>query len=225
MTAERPIRSFVLRAGRVTAGQERAWRELWPKYGIDSALTPIDWHEVFGRSAPRWMEIGFGTGEVLGALAAANPHIDYIGVEVHRAGVGRLLLEANAADLRNLRVLCQDAVEIMNARVADAALAGVLIFFPDPWHKKRHHKRRLIEPRFVATLARKLERGGLLRLATDWQEYADQMRAVCNAEPALYSLSPDGGFVPRPAFRPETRFERRGIRLGHAVWDLAYARR
>jgi tRNA (guanine-N7-)-methyltransferase len=225
MTSERPIRSFVLRAGRVTAGQQRAWRELWPKYGIDSALTPIDWHEVFGRGAPRWMEIGFGTGEVLGALAAANPHIDYIGVEVHRAGVGRLLLEANGADLRNLRVLCQDAVEIMNARVADAALAGVLIFFPDPWHKKRHHKRRLIEPRFVATLARKLERGGLLRLATDWQEYADQMRAVCNAEPALYSLSPDGGFVPRPAFRPETRFERRGIRLGHAVWDLAYARR
>jgi tRNA (guanine-N7-)-methyltransferase len=225
MPAQRSIRSFVLRAGRVTAGQERAWRELWPKYGIEPALDPIDWHATFGRSAPRWMEIGFGTGEVLGALAAANPHIDYIGVEVHRPGVGRLLLQADRADLKNLRVLCQDAVDIMNARVADATLAGVLIFFPDPWHKKRHHKRRLIDAQFVSTLAQKLERGGLLRLATDWQDYADQMQSVCNAEPALRSLSPDGGFVPRPDFRPETRFERRGMRLGHAVWDLAYVRR
>jgi len=225
MTTERPIRSFVLRAGRVTAGQERAWRELWPKYGIEPAPAPIDWRRLFGRTAPRWVEIGFGAGEVIGALAAGNPHNDYIGIEVHRAGVGRLLLHAEREGLQNLRVLCHDAVEIVNERLEDASLAGVLIFFPDPWHKKRHHKRRLLGPGFIARVAQKLEKDGVLHLATDWQGYAEQMRAICNAEAALRSLSPDGGFVPRPAFRPETRFERRGLRLGHGVWDLAYAKR
>jgi len=224
MPVPRPIRSFVLRAGRITAGQERAWRELWPLYGIEAGPTPIDWLAVFGRVAPRWIEIGFGAGEVLGALAAANPQVDYLGIEVHRAGVGRLMLQAERDGLRNLRVLCQDAVDALRERVPDGTLAGVLIFFPDPWHKKRHHKRRLIEPQFIATLAGKLEKGGVLRLATDWQEYAEQMRSVCNAQPALRSLSADGGYVPRPEFRPETRFERRGLRLGHGVWDLAYVK-
>lgn len=225
MQTERRIRSFVLRAGRTTAAQERALSELWPTYGIDLAETPLDLEAVFGREAPRCLEIGFGAGEVIGALAETNPHIDYLGIEVHRSGVGRLLLRAQLASLKNLRVICADAVDVLRYKIADASFDSVLVFFPDPWHKKRHHKRRLIEPAFVALAAAKLRIGGILRLATDWQEYADQMLAVCNADPALQSLSQDGGFVSRPAFRPPTRFERRGERLGHGVWDLAYAKR
>jgi tRNA (guanine-N7-)-methyltransferase len=225
MHPERHIRSFVLRAGRITVAQERALRELWPRYGVDGGEQPIDLDALFGRVAPRWVEVGFGSGELIGSLAAANPAIDYLGIEVHRSGIGRLLLQAERLGLTNLRVICQDAVEVFSRRVADGSLAAVLVFFPDPWHKKRHHKRRLIEPDFVATVARKLHPGGLLRLATDWQAYAEQMLTVCNAEAQLASLSTDGTYVPRPEFRPPTRFERRGARLGHGVWDLAYLKR
>ncbi|MGA2778085.1 MAG: tRNA (guanosine(46)-N7)-methyltransferase TrmB [Steroidobacteraceae bacterium] len=225
MLTHRPIRSFVLRAGRITAAQDRALRDLWPRYGLEFQGEPLDLDAIFGRAAPRCMEIGFGTGEVLGSLALANPGVDYLGVEVHRSGVGRLLLQAEHAELRNLRVICHDAVEVLTAGIGDAALAEVLVFFPDPWHKKRHHKRRLIEPGFVATLAEKLQSGGVLRLATDWQPYAEQMREVCNANAALASLSADRTYVARPEFRLPTRFERRGERLGHGVWDLAYERR
>lgn len=225
MLTHRPIRSFVLRAGRITAAQDRALRELWPRYGLEFGGAALDLEAVFGRAAPRCLEIGFGTGEVLGALAIANPGIDYLGVEVHRSGVGRLLLQAQHAGLSNLRVICHDAVEVLAAGIGDATLAEVLVFFPDPWHKKRHHKRRLIEPGFVATLAQKLQSRGVLRLATDWQPYAEQMREVCNASPDLLSLSADRTYVERPPFRQPTRFERRGERLGHGVWDLAYERR
>ena len=177
---------------------------------------------MFGRRAPRCLEIGFGVGEVIGTLAENNPHIDYVGIEVHRPGVGRLLLRAEQAQLRNLRVICHDAVEVLKDSLRNDSFDEILVFFPDPWHKKRHHKRRLIDSTFAASLAAKLRAGGVLRLATDWQAYAEQMLAVCNANSELASLSPDGTYVPRPEFRPPTRFERRGARLGHGVWDLAY---
>jgi tRNA (guanine-N7-)-methyltransferase len=228
MHTQRRIRSFVLRAGRTTAAQERALSELWPVYGIDPGEgtheRALDLAAAFGRSAPRCLEIGFGAGEVIGSLAENNPHIDYLGIEVHRSGVGRVLLRAEQSHLKNLRLICSDAVDVLRDRVADDSFDEVLVFFPDPWHKKRHHKRRLIEPEFVSIVAAKLRRGGILRLATDWQDYAEQMLAVCNANPALRSLSEDLTFVPRPGFRPPTRFERRGERLGHGVWDLAYSR-
>lgn len=230
MLAQRRIRSFVLRAGRVTPAQERALAELWPVYGIDVSNGLIDLNAAFARgtsgpAARRCLEIGFGAGEVLGALALANPHVDYLGIEVHRSGVGRLLLQAEGAKLRNLRVICHDAVEVLRHSIPDASFDEILVFFPDPWHKKRHHKRRLIDAGFVALLAARMRTGGVLRLGTDWQEYAEQMRGVCNANERLESLSPDGTFVDRPAFRPPTRFERRGARLGHGVWDLAYVKR
>jgi tRNA (guanine-N7-)-methyltransferase len=230
MHPQRRIRSFVLRAGRVTAAQERALTELWPAYGLDFTGGPLDLKVAFGHSAtdasrPRCLEIGFGTGEVLGALAESNPHIDYLGIEVHRSGVGRLLLQAAQANLKNLRIVCHDAVEVLGLSIQNEAFDEVLVFFPDPWHKKRHHKRRLIDPAFAALLADKLRSGGILRLATDWQDYAEQMLAVCNATATLESLSPDGAYVARPDFRPATRFERRGARLGHGVWDLAYRKR
>ncbi len=225
MHAQRRIRSFVLRAGRVTAAQERALAELWPKYGIEPGTDPLDLDTIFGRRARRCLEVGFGTGEVIGALAQANPDTDYLGVEVHRPGVGRLLLQAEQAQLGNVRVICHDAVEVLGGGVPDASFDEILVFFPDPWHKKRHHKRRLIDDAFAALLAAKLRPRGTLRLATDWQAYAEQMLAVCNANTALDSCSADRTYVERPGFRPATRFERRGARLGHGVWDLAYVKR
>jgi tRNA (guanine-N7-)-methyltransferase len=222
MPAHRHIRSFVLRAGRMTPAQERALAELWPAYGLELGAEPLDLAAIFGRNAQRCLEIGFGVGEVIGSLAESHPAVDYLGLEVHRPGVGRLLLRAGRAGVRNLRVICHDAVEVLRDAIADDSFDEILVFFPDPWHKKRHHKRRLIEPTFVAMLSAKLRPGAVLRLATDWQEYAEQMLAVCNACPQLRSLSVDGTYVPRPDFRPATRFERRGARLGHGVWDLAY---
>jgi tRNA (guanine-N7-)-methyltransferase len=225
MQTQRRIRSFVLRAGRTTPAQERALVELWPAYGIDLKEKPLDLAVVFGRAAPRCLEIGFGAGEVIGSLAQINPHVDYLGIEVHRSGVGRLLLRAQQGALENLRVICHDAVDVLREHVADDSFDEILVFFPDPWHKKRHRKRRLIDASFAALAAAKLRPGGALRLATDWQDYADQMLAVCNASPALKTLSLDATYVPRPDFRPVTRFERRGKGLGHGVWDLAYLRR
>ncbi len=214
MQTQRHIRSFVLRAGRTTAAQERALTELWPSYGLDFGAMAMDLDAIFGRRAPRCLEIGFGVGEVIGNLAENNPHKDYLGIEVHRAGIGRLLLQAEHAALRNLRVICHDAVEVLRDAIADESLDEILVFFPDPWHKKRHHKRRLIEAPFVASLGAKLRTGGVLRLATDWQAYAEQMLAVCNASTALRSLSPDRTYVERPGFRQPTRFERRGRAAG-----------
>ena len=223
MHTPRRIRSFVLREGRTTAAQERALIELWPVYGVDSKGV-LDLGTLFGRPAPRTLEIGFGAGEVIGHLAENHSDRDYLGIEVHRSGVGRLLLRAAQGGLRNLRVICDDAVDVLRERIADEAFDEILVFFPDPWHKKRHHKRRLIDPEFAALLTAKLRMHGTLRLATDWQDYAQQMLMVCNAAAGLASLSADGTYVNRPDFRPPTRFERRGERLGHGVWDLAYAR-
>jgi len=222
MRTHRHIRSFVLRAGRTTPAQERALVELWPAYGLDLGTTVLDLDSIFGRRAPRCLEIGFGAGEVIGRLAENHPDHDYLGIEVHRPGVGRLLLRAEAAGMRNLRVICHDAVEVLRDGIANGSFDEILVFFPDPWHKKRHHKRRLIDAAFVASLSAKLRAAGVLRLATDHQAYAEQMLAVCNGNPQLQSLSADATYVPRPDFRPPTRFERRGERLGHGVWDLAY---
>ncbi len=229
MYAPRRIRSFVLRAGRVTVAQERALAELWPSFGVDFDGSPIDLDAAFGRAtdspAKRCLEIGFGAGEVIGSLAQANPAIDYLGIEVHRAGVGRLLLHVEQARMTNVRVICHDAVEVLKQGIRDESFDEILIFFPDPWHKKRHHKRRLLDAGFLATLEAKLTHGGVLRLATDWQEYAEHMLTVANAAAGLQSLSPEQRYVARPDFRPATRFERRGARLGHGVWDLAYVKR
>src|ERR1700731_3358540 len=224
MQPHRHIRSFVLRAGRMTSAQERALADLWPNYGLNLGEDPVDLEAIFGRRAPRCLEIGFGVGEVIGSLAETHPHIDYVGIEVHRPGVGRLLLRAAQANVRNLRVICGDAVEILRDKLVNDSFDEILVFFPDPWHKKRHHKRRLIDVKFAASLAAKLRSGGVLRLATDWQDYAEQMLAVCNSNPRLASLSAEGTYVARPDFRPPTRFERRGARLGLTVWDLAYTK-
>ncbi len=220
----RGVRSFVLRAGRATAGQERALAQLWPKYGIEYSAALLDLHALFGRAAPRMLEIGFGAGEALLEFAAAHPEIDCIGVEVHRPGVGRLLLGAEAANLRNLRVICHDAVEVLQQQLAPGCIDLVHIFFPDPWPKKRHHKRRLIQPPFVELLATAIAAGGTLRLATDWEPYAQHMREVIDASPAFANVATDTGFVARSAERALTRFERRGQRLGHGVRDLEYRR-
>ena len=220
----RPIRSFVTRAGRVTAAQQRALGELWPKYGIapDSGL--LDPARLFARRAPCTLEIGFGNGENLAALAHAHPERDYLGVEVHRPGVGRLLLALEQQQLRNVRIICHDAVEVLERQIAPGSLAEILILFPDPWPKKRHHKRRLVQPAFVALIERALCTGGVLKLATDWQPYAVEMLAYLSAAQQLRNLAADGGFAARPAERIPTRFELRGTRLGHEVWDLAFAR-
>ncbi len=221
---QRRIRSFVLRQGRLTPAQEKALERLWPRYGLDHAGAERDFDAAFGRSAPRVLEIGFGNGEALLHACRHEPGRDFVGVEVHRPGVGRLLREAEAAGVDNLRVYCHDAVEVLTHEIPPASLAEVRIYFPDPWHKARHHKRRLIQPGFVALLCSRLARGGLLHLATDWADYAEHMWDVLDAEAALRNRAGPRGHVPRPAWRPQTHFESRGQRLGHGVWDLLYDR-
>jgi len=226
---QRRIRSFVLRAGRITAAQQRALTELWPSYGIDlpEAPTLLDLALWFGRKAPRSLEIGFGNGDNLLGLAKAHPERDFIGIEVHRAGVGHLMLKAHEAGLTNLRVICHDAVEVLERYLAADSLDEVLILFPDPWHKKRHHKRRLVQPIFVNLLASRLAPSGRLQLATDWEPYATQILEVVGADAQFKNLAGDiatEGFMPRPGWRTLTRFERRGRRLGHRVWDLSFVR-
>ncbi|MES0874750.1 tRNA (guanosine(46)-N7)-methyltransferase TrmB [Sinimarinibacterium sp. HSW-8] len=221
----RPVRSFVRRQGRLTVAQRRALDELWPLYGVTPTGAALDLPALFGRRAPVVFEIGFGMGDYLIGRATSEPQHDFFGVEVHRPGVGRVLHRAHAAGCRNLRVACVDAVEVLRDSLAPESLDEIVIQFPDPWHKKRHHKRRLIQPAFASLAASRLKRGGLLSLSTDWAEYAEHMRAVLNAEPALRNEAADGGFVPRPPTRLRTKFEQRGERLGHAVFDLAYRRR
>jgi tRNA (guanine-N7-)-methyltransferase len=221
----RHIRSFVVRAGRMTQAQQRAWRELWPRMGIDRSDEPCDFHALFGRDAPVVFEIGFGNGESLAALAAAHPERNFVGLEVHPPGVGHLLLLCESAQLGNVRIVCDDAVEILQHRVADATIDELLLYFPDPWPKKRHHKRRIVQPAFLALVARKLRPGGVLRMATDWQPYAEHMLSTASLCDELVNAAEDGQYVERPASRPLTRFERRGQRLGHGVWDLAFTRR
>lgn len=221
---QRQVRSFVLRQGRLTPGQQRALDEQWPRFGLDYTGQPRDLGAIFGRAAPRVVEIGFGNGEQLLFACANEPGKDFLGIEVHAPGVGRLLHGAAAQGLANLRVYCHDAVEVLQHELAEGSLDEVRIYFPDPWHKKRHHKRRLVQPGFVALLAGRLKPGGLLHLATDWEDYARQMLEVCDAEPRLRNRAGPGGTVARPQWRRQTHFEARGLRLGHGVWDLLYDR-
>ncbi len=218
-----PIRSFVLRAGRMGSGQVRALAELGPRFVLPFSAAVQDWDLPFGRQAPRVLEIGFGMGDATAAVAAAQPGTDFIGIEVHPPGVGALLKRIGERELLNVRVLQHDAVPVLQQMVAPDSLAGVHVWFPDPWHKKKHHKRRLIQEPFVALLASRLAPGGYLHCATDWQPYAEQMLAVLSAQALLANTAP--GYAPRPDWRPLTKFENRGLRLGHGVWDLVFKRR
>ena len=219
----RQIRSYVLRQGRTTPAPQRALDELFDRYGIAFRDAPLDAAAVFGRHAPLVLEIGSGMGETTAAIAQAEPGTDFIAVEVHAPGVGSLLRKIQALDLRNLRVVRHDAVEVLARMIPDGALAGIHLFFPDPWPKKRHHKRRLVQPAFAALAARKLAPGGTLHAATDWPEYAEQMLAALGAEPLLENTA--AGYAARPARRPLTKFEQRGLVQGHAVRDLVFRRR
>ena len=218
----RPIRSFVLRQGRVSNAQQRYYDEGMPRWGIPHAGVPIDFASVFGRTVPRFLEIGCGMGETTAAIAAAHPQHDYLGIEVHTPGVGSLLKEIATRELTNLRVIQHDAVEVVRDMIPAGSLAGIHVYFPDPWPKKRHHKRRLIQPGFAHALAARLAPGGYLHCATDWEEYAQQMLEVLAAEPLLHNTADD--FAPRPAWRPQTKFETRGLRLGHGVRDVVFLR-
>ena len=219
----RPIRSFVLRAGRLGTGQLKALDELGPRFVLPYQAAPRDLAATFGREAPKVLEIGFGMGQATAEIARNHPETDYLGVEVHTPGVGALLKLIGEQDLANLRLIQHDAVEVLRHMIPEAGLDGIHIFFPDPWHKKRHHKRRLIQPAFAELLASRLKTGGYLHLATDWQDYAEQMLAVLAANPHLRNSS--DGYAPRPEYRPLTKFEQRGLRLGHGVWDLVFLRR
>jgi tRNA (guanine-N7-)-methyltransferase len=221
----RPIRSFVRRFGRITRAQQQALDDDWTRFGIDFVPVRADLDAIFGRRAPRVLEIGFGNGEQLLASALADPARDHLGIEVHRPGIGHLLLGAARAGVSNLRVIAHDAVEVLDAMIADGSLDEVRILFPDPWPKARHHKRRLVQPAFVATLAAKLAPGGRLHLATDWAPYAVEMLAAIDGCAALENEAGPGCYAPRPAWRILSRFERRGLGLGHAVFDLAARKR
>ena len=219
---DRAIRSYVLRAGRMGPGQTRALAELGPRFIVPFTPAVADFDALFGRQAPRVLEIGFGMGAATAAIAQALPDTDFIGVEVHPPGVGALLKEIGERGLGNIRIVQHDAVEVLASMVAPASLAGVHIFFPDPWHKLRHNKRRLIQPAFVQQLVSRIAPGGRLHCATDWQPYAEQMLAVLSAEPALRNTAE--AYAAKPDYRPLTKFEHRGVKLGHGVWDLVFER-
>jgi len=221
----RTVRSFVRREGRLTPGQERALEELWPLYGIDEAEGLIDLEQLFGRKAPIVFEIGFGNGSSLAEMAAKQPDTNFIGVEVHRPGVGHLLKLIKEQGLTNCRVACTDAVELLKHRISDNSLDRLQLYFPDPWHKKRHHKRRIIQPAFVTLLTQKIKSGGHLHMATDWQHYAEQMLDDLSQNNDFTNCADSSGYIPRPDYRPLTKFEQRGQRLGHGVWDLLFERK
>lgn len=213
----------MLRQGRMSPAQERALTTLWPRYGIDYTPHPLDFERLFARVAPVVVEIGCGMGETTAAIADAHRDMDFIGIEVHTPGIGSLMRRAAERDLSNLRVIAHDAVEVVATMIPVASLAGVHVFFPDPWPKKRHHKRRLLKPAFVHELALRLAPGGVLHVATDWREYAQEALQTLTAEPRLENTA--AGFAQRPATRPTTKFEARGLELGHGVWDLLFRRR
>ncbi|GAC1626946.1 MAG: tRNA (guanosine(46)-N7)-methyltransferase TrmB [Nevskia sp.] len=227
---QRAIRSFVRREGRLTDAQSDALTRLWPRYGLGPLpdgehvlpMPATDFGAAFGRAAPLSLEIGFGNGERLAGAAAGRPDMDFIGAEVHRPGVGRLLQVVEQQGLANVRVMCADAAEFLRTVAPRARFAEIVLLFPDPWHKTRHHKRRIVQPAFVASVVEALAPGGRFRLATDWAPYAEHMLQVLSTEPRLRNLAADGRFVPRPEDRPLTRFENRGLRLGHEVADLDF---
>ena len=220
--ARRPVRSYVLRAGRMGPGQARALTELGPRFLLPYRADAVDLDALFGRSGPKILEIGFGMGEATAQIAAENPHIDFLGIEVYTPGVGALLKRIRELNLGNVRIVQHDALAVIQHMLQEASLDGAHIFFPDPWPKKRHHKRRLIQPAFVKLLTSRLKPGGYVHLATDWEDYARQMLAMLSAEPGLENTAE--GFAPRPPYRPLTKFEQRGLRLGHGVWDLLFRR-
>jgi tRNA (guanine-N7-)-methyltransferase len=220
---QRHIRSYVLRQGRVSNAQRRAHDTLLPRFGVPYSAVALDLEQVFGRAAPRILEIGFGMGETTAEIAAAHPKNDYLAIEVHTPGVGSLLKQIDERSLGNVRIVQHDALEVLEHMIPPASFDGVHVFFPDPWPKKRHHKRRLLQPPFVSLLASRLKPGGYVHVATDWQEYAQQILEVLSAEPTLENTAPD--YAPRPGYRPLTKFEQRGLKLGHGVWDLVFTRR
>ncbi len=219
----RPIRSFVLRQGRVSNAQQRAHTSLLPQFGIAYAPHLVDLDAIFGRRAPKVLEIGFGMGETTAAIAALHPGNDYLGIEVHTPGVGSLLKAIDEQKLANVRIVQHDAVEVLQNMIAPATFDAVHVFFPDPWPKKRHHKRRLLQPAFVALLVERMKPGAYLHAATDWQEYAEYILAVLTDNPLLVNCAP--AYAPRPEYRPRTKFESRGLKLGHGVWDVIFKRR
>lgn len=223
-THDRRIRSFVKREGRLTPGQQKNLDTLWPRYGLDMSEQPVDWDAEFQRTAPRTLEIGFGAGEVMATLATENPGEDFIGIEVYRNGVARLMGALAEHDATNVRLFKDDAVEVLAHAFADDSLDTVLLYFADPWPKKRHHKRRIVQTGFADEIARVLKPGGLWRLATDWAQYAEHMREVLDVHPAFENMGDRDGFVSDPP-RPGTRFESRGLRKGHAVFDMCYRNR
>lgn len=220
----RSIKSFVMRAGRMTEAQQRGIEQGWPQFGLNLEQGRLDLDQLFGRSAPRSLEIGFGMGQSLLEMAEKTPEQDFIGIEVHRPGVGSLLNGVLKAGISNLRVYDCDAIEVLDKAIPDASLDRLMLFFPDPWHKKKHHKRRIVQPAFADKVRQKLKIGGIFHMATDWQAYAEHMLEVMNAAPGYRNLSADSSWVPRPEERPMTKFERRGERLGHGVWDLKFER-
>lgn len=220
----RKIRSFVRREGRLTRGQQRGLDVIWPQFGIEHDIGVLDLDKIFTRSAPRVLEIGFGNGASLAQQARQHPEIDFLGIEVHRPGVGNLLQVIEREGLSNIRVMQEDAVEIVREQIPLNSLDKVQLFFPDPWHKKKHHKRRIVQLDFAALLYERLKPGGIFHMATDWQHYAEHMLAVMNAAPGYKNLSAGNDYMPRPEDRPLTKFEQRGHRLGHGVWDLMFVK-
>lgn len=221
---KRTIRSFVLRAGRMTPSQQRAYDEQWSGYGLELGDGMQDFDRLFQRKASRVLEIGFGMGDSLVDMVRAAPELDFIGIEVHRPGVGRLLRLSSDEQLSNIKVYCDDAVEVLKQCIPDSSLHRVQLFFPDPWHKKKHHKRRIVQPAFMELIRSKVEVGGLFHAATDWEHYAEHMMEVLSDAPGWENAAGPGGYSPKPDYRPNTKFEKRGERLGHGVWDLVFKR-
>lgn len=220
----RTVKSYVIRGNRMTEGQEKAWQLHWPVFGLDETQGRQDWSQLFGNDHPLVLEIGFGMGTSLVEMAKASPELNFIGVEVHRPGVGSLMMRASDADLTNLRVFCCDANIVLAQCLTEASLRRVQLYFPDPWHKTRHQKRRIVQPEFVQRIRQVLEKDGVFHLATDWEHYARHMLKVLNAAPGFVNLSEQSTYCPKPDYRPDTKFEHRGLKLGHGVWDLLFRR-
>ncbi|MDQ1362697.1 MAG: tRNA (guanine-N7-)-methyltransferase [Pseudomonadota bacterium] len=228
MTVTRPLRtvkSFVRRQGRLTIGQEKAIENSWPVFGVDFSAEKLNLEKLFGRNAETILEIGFGNGDALLHMAQLHPEKNFIGIEVHRPGVGHLLQNIEEHDIKNIRVFCHDAIDVLKQQVPDASLNRLHLYFPDPWHKTRHHKRRIVQPDFALLVAQKLMPGGIFHLATDWKNYAEHMVKVLNTCDQFKNLSDSNDYVPRPEERLLTKFEKRGHKLGHGVWDMLYQKR